>query len=111
MVIIAFSSSGYGFPYLSNFLKLLNGLFHRFQVHFSFPGIEFDKDFFRTGLLDSGEVLGYLLGTVRSIISCEVDASIFVSKSGRNIVNNREQVVGLNMGACGFSVIRRAALR
>ena len=63
------------------------------------------------GLLESEEVLGHLVGIVRSITSCEVDASIFVSRSGRYIVNNREQVVGLNMGACGFSVIRRAVLR
>ena len=62
-------------------------------------------------LLESGEVLGHLVGIVRSIISCEVDASFFVSNSGRYIVNNREQVVGLNLGACGFIVIRRLVLR
>ena len=63
------------------------------------------------GLLESGEVLGHLVGLVRSIISGEADASISVSNSRRYIVNNRERFVGLNVGACGFSIIRRAVLR
>ena len=63
------------------------------------------------GLLESGEVLGHLVGIVRSLKSCKVDASISASNSGRYIVNSREQVVGLNTGAGGFSVIRRAVLR
>ena len=63
------------------------------------------------GLLESREVLGLLAGIVSSIKSCEVDASISVSNSGRYIVNNREQFVGLNMDVRGFSVIPRAVLR
>ena len=63
------------------------------------------------GLLRSGEVLGHLVVKVRSILSCEVDASFSVSNWERYIVNNRDQFVGLNMGACGLSVNRRAVLR
>ena len=63
------------------------------------------------GLLGFEEVLRHLAGIVRSIMSCEVDASISVSNSGRYIENNRERFFGLIMGACGFSVIRRVVLR
>ena len=63
------------------------------------------------GLLESGEVLGLLVGIVRSFTFCEVDASISVNNSGRYIENIRERFFGLNMGACGFTVIRQAVLR
>ena len=51
------------------------------------------------GLLVSEEVLEHLAGIVRSIIFCEVDASVSASNSGQYVVNIREQFVGLNMGA------------
>ena len=63
------------------------------------------------GLLESEEGLVHLAGTIGSVTSWEVDASISIGNSGRYIEINREQVFGLNMGACGFSVIQRAVRR
>ena len=62
------------------------------------------------GLLRFQKILGHLAGTIGSPISREVDASIAISNSERFIENEHERFLGKNVGACGFTVIRRAVL-